>query len=46
MEYAISEHETEVEVSPIHGTHQGSVGGRQVHLLVQHWKKSGEVSGL
>ena len=25
--------------SPVQGTHQGSVGGHQVHLLVQHWKK-------
>ena len=25
--------------SPIQGTHQGSVGGLAVHLLIQHWKK-------
>nr|CAH0110663.1 unnamed protein product [Daphnia galeata] len=25
--------------SPVQGTHQGSVGGLQVHLLIQHWKK-------
>jgi hypothetical protein len=29
------------KLSPVHRTHQGSVGGhQQVHLLVQHWKKN------
>jgi hypothetical protein len=25
--------------SPVQGTHQGSVSGLQMHLLIQHWKK-------